>query len=266
MRLVDEGVLAPVSDHEAQAHDGERDEEDEGGGAGVDVREHGVEEEVGCDFAAAGLEGEGGLAVGEEVPGELEPDEEVEAAEVVEEVEDVVALVADRRGKVVGPVAFDVVVLDVVEVVRVPGVAHERVHDVWEGLIDQGVGLVEDAAHVDVLVHHERVGAHVVQLHERVERAVPPLEVVEEVDCRGYARREVEEQMGEHDNVGVDAHDRTPPSHVRVYHVFSKGRVRDARVIYGYEDGGLEFVRFRVVELFHEGEGLLLDLLGVYAG
>lgn len=155
-------MLAPVSDHEAQAHDCEGEQEYERRGSRVDVRVHGVEEEVGCEFAAARFEREIGLAVGEEVARELEPDEEVEATEVVEEVEDVVALVADRRGEVVRAVAFDVVVLHMVEVVRVPGVAHQRVHDVRECKVDDGVGFVEDAAHVDVLVHHQCVGTHVV--------------------------------------------------------------------------------------------------------
>lgn len=95
---------------------------------------------------------------------------------------------------------------------------------------------------------------------------MPPVEVVEEVDGGGDARRQVEEQMGEHDNVGVDTHNRAPPSHVRIDHVFSKGRVRDARVVDGYENGRLEFIGRGVVELFHERESLFLDLLGICIG
>lgn len=68
-----------------------------------------------------------------------------------------------------------------VEEVAVPGVAHERVEDVGEDGVDQGVFFVQNAPHVDVLVHEERVGAHVVELHCGVEDAVPPAEVVEEV-------------------------------------------------------------------------------------
>ena len=39
--LVDEGVLAPVPDHEADAHDEQRDEVDEEGCAGVECEEGG---------------------------------------------------------------------------------------------------------------------------------------------------------------------------------------------------------------------------------
>ena len=99
----------------------------------------------------------------------------------MQEVQCGVALIAHSRGEIVRPVAFDVVVLNVVKEVRVPGMAHERVEDVGEDGVDQGVFFVQHAPHVDVLVHEQRVGAHVVELHGGVEDAVPPAEVVEEV-------------------------------------------------------------------------------------
>lgn len=73
------------------------------------------------------------------------------------------------------------VVFDVVEEVRVPGVAHQWVENVGEDGVDEAVFLVEDAAHMDVLVHEEGVWAHVVELDGGVEDAVPPVEVVEQV-------------------------------------------------------------------------------------
>ena len=114
--LVDEGVLAPVPDHEAGAHGEEGDQVDEEGGARVEGGEEG-EISVGGEFGEEGFEREGGLVFAEEVEGEVGPDEEEEAQEVVEEVGQGVALVADGGGEVRGPVAFDVVVFYVVEVI-----------------------------------------------------------------------------------------------------------------------------------------------------
>lgn len=87
-------MLAPVADHEGEAQDGEGEEEDEGAGERVEFG-HGVEEDVAGGFAHEGSHGEIFLALADEVEGEFEPDEEEEAGVVVEEVEDVVALVAD---------------------------------------------------------------------------------------------------------------------------------------------------------------------------
>lgn len=69
------------------------------------------------DFGEEGFGGELGLVFAEKVEWEVEPDEEEEAAEVVEEVPDVVALVADCGGEVFRAVSFDVVVFHVVIVV-----------------------------------------------------------------------------------------------------------------------------------------------------
>lgn len=88
-------MLAPVSCHERDAHQCEWDEEDEDAGARVDELVHGVQEDVVCDFAAAGFERETGLLVAQEVARQIEPDEQVEAADVVQKVQYAVALVAD---------------------------------------------------------------------------------------------------------------------------------------------------------------------------
>lgn len=53
--------------------------------------------------------------------------------------------------------------------------AHQWVCDVWEQNVegvDYGVGFGEYAAHVDVLVHHERVGSDVVALHYPMQHAM----------------------------------------------------------------------------------------------
>lgn len=74
---------------------------------------------------------------------------------------------------------------DVVVVVRVPGVAHKWIRDVWEERVEEPEWLGEDAAHVDMLVHHEGVGAHVVGLHDPVEDTMEPGEMVVQIDRAG---------------------------------------------------------------------------------
>ena len=131
VEVVDEGVLAPVADHEGDAHAEEREEEDEDGGSRAEVC-HECDEGQPGDFRQDGFERRAVLPPPDEVAGEVEPGGEHEVQDVMREVPGVVALVADRAAEVAGPVALDVVVLDVVEVVGVPGVAHERVEEVGE--------------------------------------------------------------------------------------------------------------------------------------
>lgn len=64
------------------------------------------------------------------------------------------------------------------EEVRIPGVAHQRIKDVGEDSVDQRILLVQNASHVDVLVHEQGVGSHIVELYSGVEDTVPPVEVV----------------------------------------------------------------------------------------
>lgn len=71
-----------------------------------------------------------GLTLAEKVQWEVEPDEEKEAAEVVEEVKQIVALVSEGGGEIVRSVALDVVVFHVVVIVAVPCVAHQWIGDV----------------------------------------------------------------------------------------------------------------------------------------
>ena len=78
-----------------------------------------------------------------------------------------------------------------------PGMSHERVGEVGEYAVEQGVwiSLREDAALVDVLVHHQRVGPGVRELHRSVKDAVDPAEVIEEQDGAWCGCREIEDEM-----------------------------------------------------------------------
>lgn len=140
---VHEGVLAPVADHEAGAHDEKRQQVDDKGGLGAKERRHGGVEGVGEELASGGPHHAGPLL--SEVERQLQPDEE-EAADVAEEVGRAFPLVAQCRRQVVRAVVLDVVVLDVVVVVRVPHVAHERVEDVGEQGVEGGEAPGQDAA------------------------------------------------------------------------------------------------------------------------
>ena len=75
--------------------------------------------------------------------------------------------------------------------------SHERVSEVGEYAVEQGVwiSLREDAALVDVLVHHQRVGPSVRELHRSVEDAVDPVETTVEQDGAWYGCREIEDEM-----------------------------------------------------------------------
>lgn len=104
-------------------------------------------------------------------------------------------------------ITFDMMVLDVVVVVGVPRMAHERVCDVWEDGVDELESLLENAAHMNLLVHHKRVGAHVAQLHYKMQYSVDPGEIPEEKNGAGNGGGKVEQQVREHDNICLDAHD-----------------------------------------------------------
>lgn len=163
--LVYESVLAPIAGHQRNAHQSKRNQEDRDGSAGVNKLVHAVKEDVVCNLTASSLERKTGLVVAHEIARQVEPNKQVKAANIVQEVQNAVALVSHCRGQIVGSIAFDVVVLDVMEEIGVPGVSHQRVKDVWEDSIDKGVFLVQDTSHVNVLVHEQGVGAHVVELH-----------------------------------------------------------------------------------------------------
>lgn len=214
---VDEGVLAPVPDHEAEPHQGQGEQEDEQGRVAI-KEEQGEEGGVVSELPAGGLESHLGAVLAEEVQGQVEPDEEEEAPEVVQEVPDVVALVPHGGREVVRPVALDVVVLHVMVEVRVPGVAHQGVGDVGEQQVEGArprPPLRQHPARVDVLVHHQRVRAHVIELHGEVQHAAQVAEVAVQPYRAGDGRGEVQDQVRHHDHVRLVPRDPPRPVHVR---------------------------------------------------
>lgn len=134
---IHESMLAPVTDHQSQAHDGERKDEHERGSAGIDV----VVEHINSNVATHFPEGTFGcileLPLSPKVHWELQPNEKDEPAHIGQEVGDAVAVIVHRCTQIVRTVTLDVVVLDVVVKVRIPRMAVHGVQQVWEKHVEQ---------------------------------------------------------------------------------------------------------------------------------
>lgn len=96
LQLINQRVLTPVADHEADSQQEEGKQEDKGCCFGV-PSPHAIHESIAGDLGEEGSDPEVVLLTLDEIQRQLEPDEEHEAADVVEEVADVIALVADGR-------------------------------------------------------------------------------------------------------------------------------------------------------------------------
>ena len=108
------------------------------------------------------------------------------------------------------------------EIVGVPGMSHKWIRDIRKQSIYERILLVQDAAHVDMLVHHQGVCAHGPALHSHMENSMPPVEIVEQVNCGRVACGQVQEEMTEHNDISVDAHYSASPTDVGVDNPFSQ--------------------------------------------
>ena len=160
-------MLSPIPHHHPAAHTDEGQDEHEQRRARVQPR-HRHHERIARQLRQDGLDEQPVPPLAHEVQRELDGDEEEEAEDVQREMEDGVALVADGGGQVVRAVPLAVVVLDVVVVIRVPGVAHEWLEHVRDGPVEESVSLCEDPAVMDVVVQHYGEGAGVVGGHREV--------------------------------------------------------------------------------------------------
>lgn len=155
------------------------------------------------------------------------------------------------------------VVLDMVEVVAVPCVAHQRVCDVWEEVIEPCEVLPQDAAHVYVLVHHQGIGTHIEPLPHSMQQPVPPVEIIEQVYRRGYRGREVQQQMRGHNDIGFDTDNGARPPDIRVDNPLPQPGRLDIREVVGEENGGFEMGRLWVVGGLDRVNRLLFMLLDI---
>lgn len=85
------------------------------------------------------------------------------------------------------------VVFDVMVEVGVPSVPHQWIRDVGEEGVKDDKTTVENPTHVYMLVHHQGVCAHVVELHCEMKQAVDPRESPEEKHGTWDRRNEVEQ-------------------------------------------------------------------------
>lgn len=120
-------MLAPVSNHQATSHDQQRQKENEDRCAGVDIVIQQINRRVVAELPESCAAGIAELTLPPEVEREFGPDEEKESADVASKVKPVVAVVKHCGAQVIGAVALDMVMLDVVVVVRVPGMPEHRV-------------------------------------------------------------------------------------------------------------------------------------------
>jgi len=109
--FVYKGVLTPVTDHETKASEGKGKHKGEESCGKVHVSGEEVDKSITRDFRTKDFQCRESFLLADEVEGEVDPDKEEEAADVLKEVEDRVSLVANCRGEVIWPISFDMVVL-----------------------------------------------------------------------------------------------------------------------------------------------------------
>lgn len=97
--------------------------------------------------------------------------------------------------------------LDMMVKVGIPAVSHERIKDIREQRVEDDELLAEDASHVNVLMHHEGIRAHITDLHEAVDEGVNPPELVKEQRGARDRRGKVQQQVRDHDDVCLNSND-----------------------------------------------------------
>lgn len=106
---------------------------------------------------------------------------------------------------------------------------------------------------MDMLVHHERIRADIVRLHNIVRDPVEPVEVtrLEEQDGAGDRCGEVEDQMGEHDDVRLDTDNLPCNSDIALQKSFQNRR-KFCKIFHvpGHEDSGLKLFGTSMIERF----------------
>lgn len=137
IRRIHEGVLAPITHHKTQTHDGKWENKDEKSGARINVGIEQVDGDIVAEFPESRFEGKFDLALPPEIQRELQPDQKDESAHVARKVEDAVSVVEHGGAQVVLAVALDVVVFDMVVVVRVPSMAHHGIKYVGEEGVEE---------------------------------------------------------------------------------------------------------------------------------
>lgn len=93
-------------------------------------------------------------------------------------------------------------VLDVVVVVRVPGVAEQRLEDVREREVEDGKAFGEYAVIVDVVVQHQREGSSAPEGEGNMEGCVQVGEMPVQQNRAGQVHAAIHQDIGQEDDVG----------------------------------------------------------------
>jgi hypothetical protein len=164
------------------------------------------------------------LPLADEIHRQIKPDQKQKSPHIMEEMPNVIPLISDRRGQILRPVPFDVVMLDMVIVVRVPGVTNQRLKDIRKHEIhrrhERSLGFRQHPVVVDVIVQHQRKGPRAPEGKGHVGDGVEVGEVSEEEDRRGQIDERIHEDVGEEDDVRGVADDFHGEGGVRSEDVF----------------------------------------------
>lgn len=183
-------MLSPISHHHTDAHDKQWQDECEHCRASVYICE--VEDQAQTrDFLDECLDCQLVLLVLVEVMWKLNPAEEEEAEEILQELSHLVALIIDCGRQIGRAVALYVVHLNMMVVVRVPSMTHQWACNVWEEFIHQGVRLAKNAIVVDMVVKHQCKWASVPNSKDGMCDGMNPMEVVEKIYRARKQNREV---------------------------------------------------------------------------
>lgn len=250
-------MLTPVPDHQAQTHEEERDPEGEDGCLGTDAKGHVVQEHIARRFRQESLDSQIRLSLAEEVHRQIQPDKKEEPPKILSKTPRRVALIPDRRRQIIRPVAFDMVMLDVVVIVRVPSMAHQRLEHIRKGDVKPVPVLGQDAIIVDMVVHEQGERAGAPKAVDRMEYPVEVGEVVEEVDGTGDIDTEVEKNVGEEDDVSGMSGYACCPASVGFDDCFVEPWW-EVLFVEGDEDRGLEVGTFGVVQGMEAGKRFLV--------
>jgi hypothetical protein len=159
-------------------------------------------------------------------------------------VAELVSLVPDGGGEVFWAIVLVVVVLDVMVVVRVPRVAHQRLEYDGPALIEQAVFLLQEAVVVNVIMEQQRESPLVPHLHDTVKHSVRPCVVNVEQNGAWHRRRQVQYDVRQKHDVDRLADDGAGPFDVSRPESAGKAEL-DGREIYRIEQGrlGLELLQ-----------------------
>jgi len=250
--LIHKCMLSPISNHQSRPQQHEWRHKHKDRGRCSPSRQQGDTTQI-CDLPSQTLARERIASFTIEIPGQIEPDEEEEASEVVQEMPHIIPLTSNRGREVVWPITLHVMVLDVVVEIRVPSVPVKWIQDVWVRRVDKGVreAFGQYPTHVDVLVAHECVRAYVPGLHGEMQDGVGIGEVSVQEHGARHGCGEVKDEVRDHYHVCRIARYRLRPGDIGKEYL--SRHFTHVPEIPRDKDGGFEFC---IIWIVHGVDGL----------